>query len=54
MQQLGSRHTPSVDMDHAVEEGPEEDVGEHLPKESVGKQLLSAPKELLPVVAGLP
>jgi len=41
-------------MDHAVEEGPEEDVCEHLAEESVGEQLLPAAEELLPVVASLP
>jgi hypothetical protein len=44
----------SVDMNHAVQKGPEEDVGEHLAEKSVGEQLLSAPEELVPVKAGFP
>ena len=30
-----------VDMDHAIEESPEEEVGEHLTKETVGEKGLS-------------
>ena len=37
-----------VDMDHAIEEGPEEEVGEHLPKEPIGEQCLSRAKVFLP------
>ena len=37
-----------VDMDHAIEEGPEEEVGEHLPKEPIGEKSLSGAKVFLP------
>ena len=41
-------------MDHSVEEGPEQHVGEHLPEESVGEERLSRSEELLPRAARLP
>jgi len=31
----------SVDMNHAIEEGPEEEIGEHLPEEPIGEECLS-------------
>ena len=31
----------SVDMNHAIEEGPEEEIGEHLPEEPIGEERLS-------------
>ena len=43
-----------VDMDHAVEEGPEQDIGEHLSEEPAGEKRLPGPKELLPLTASLP
>ena len=42
-----------VDMDHAIEEGPEEEVGEHLPKEPIGEQCLSGAKVFLPRATSL-
>ena len=43
-----------VDVDHAVEECPEEDVGEDLAEEPVGEKLLSAGEVLFPARAHLP
>ena len=42
-----------VDMDHAIEEGPEEEVGEHLPKEPIGEKSLSGAKVFLPRATSL-
>ena len=42
-----------VYVDHAVEEGPEEEVGEHLSKEPIGEQCLSGAKVFLPRATSL-
>ena len=42
-----------VDMDHAIEEGPEEEIGEHLSKEAIGEQCLSRSEVFLPRAASL-
>jgi len=43
-----------VDVNHPVQEGPKQHVGEHLSEESVGEKLLPAAEVLLPVHPGLP
>ena len=40
-------------MDHAIEEGPEEEVGEHLSKEPIGEQRLPGAKVFLPRATSL-
>ena len=45
--------SPLVDVDHAVEEGPEEEVCEHLAEEAVREEGLPGAEELPPGPTGL-
>ena len=45
--------SPLVDVDHAVEEGPEEKVCEHLAEEAVREEGLPGAEELPPGPTGL-